>query len=101
MDAQLLIGNRDVAATNGAVFERRDPITGTVVTRAAAASVVDAEAAVAAASAAFGAWSQMGPNARRTLLCKAAHAIEQRGQEFIASMMDETGATAGVGRVQR
>ncbi len=97
MDAQLLIGNRDVAATNGAVFERRDPITGTVVTRAAAASVVDAEAAVAAASAAFGAWSQMGPNARRTLLCKAAHAIEQRGQEFIASMMDETGATAAWG----
>ncbi|MGA8554277.1 MAG: aldehyde dehydrogenase [Candidatus Acidiferrales bacterium] len=97
MDAPLLIGNRDVAATNGAIFERRDPITGDVVTRAAAASIADAEAAVAAASAAFAAWSQTGPNARRTLLLRAADGVEQRGREFIAAMMGETGATASWG----
>jgi acyl-CoA reductase-like NAD-dependent aldehyde dehydrogenase len=97
MDAPLLIGNRDVAATNGAIFERRNPITGVVVTRAAAASVADAEAAVAAASAAFAAWSQTGPNARRALLLRAADGVEQRGREFIAAMMGETGATAAWG----
>jgi vanillin dehydrogenase len=97
MDAPLLIGNRDVAATNGAIFERRDPITGVVVTRAAAASVADAEAAVAAASAAFAAWSQTGPNARRTLLLRAADGVEQRGRELTAAMMGETGATAAWG----
>jgi vanillin dehydrogenase len=97
MDVQLLIANHDVSAADGAVFERRDPITGEVVTRAAAASAADAVAAVDAAAAAFPAWSQLGPNARRTLLLKAADSIEQRGQEFTTSMMAETGATAAWG----
>jgi acyl-CoA reductase-like NAD-dependent aldehyde dehydrogenase len=93
MNVQLLIGNEDVAAANAAVFERRDPITGAVVTRAAAASVADAGAAAEAASAAFHAWSQTGPNARRAFLLQAADSIERRSQDFIASMMAETGAT--------
>jgi vanillin dehydrogenase len=97
MDVQLLIGNQDVAATNGAIFQRRDPIGGSVVTRAAAASVGDAKSAADSAGAAFGTWSQMGPNARRTLLLKGADSIERRGQEFIASMMAETSATAAWG----
>lgn len=97
MDAPLLIGNQDLAAAGGAVFERRDPVSGAIATRAAAASVADATAAVNAASAAFGALSQMGPNARRTLLLKGADSIEQRGPDFIAAMMAETGATAAWG----
>ena len=97
MEVQLLIGNQDLSAANGAVFERRDPISGAVTTRAAAASVADAGAAVRAASDAFPDWSQLGPNARRALLLKAADSIEQRGQEFIDSMMAETGATAAWG----
>lgn len=97
MDAPLFIGNHDRAAASGAIFERRDPVSGAIATRAAAASVADAAAAVNAASAAFGAWSQMGPNARRTLLLKGADSIEQRGSDFIASMMAETGATAAWG----
>jgi acyl-CoA reductase-like NAD-dependent aldehyde dehydrogenase len=97
MDAPLFIGNQDLAAAGGAVFERRDPVSGAIATRAAAASVADAAAAVNAASAAFGAWSQMGPNARRTLLLEGADSIEQRGPDFIASMMTETGATAAWG----
>ena len=97
MDAPLLIGNQDLAAAGGAVFERRDPVSGAIATRAAAASVADATAAVNAASAAFGASSQMGPNARRTLLLKGADSIEQRGPDFIAAMMAETGATAAWG----
>ena len=64
MDINLLIDDRDVAASNGATFERRDPITGEVASRAAAASVADAQAAADAAAAAFPAWSKLGPNAR-------------------------------------
>lgn len=45
MDINLLIDDRDVAASTGATFERRDPITGDVASRAAAASVADAQAA--------------------------------------------------------
>lgn len=97
MDVQLLIGNQDVPAANSAVFERRDPTTGAVVTRAAAASIRDVDAAVEAASAAFHSWSQTGPNARRTLLLKAADFIEQRSRDFIASMMAEIGATPAWG----
>ncbi|MFZ0884891.1 MAG: aldehyde dehydrogenase family protein, partial [Candidatus Acidiferrales bacterium] len=97
MDVQLLIGNQDVPAANSAVFERRDPTTGAVVTRAAAASIRDVDAAVEAASAAFHSWSQTGPNARRALLLKAADFIEQRSRDFIASMMAEIGATPAWG----
>jgi len=97
MEAQLLIGNQDVAASNGSIFERRNPVTGEVVTRAAAASLQDAAAAVEAATAAFGSWSQTGPNTRRTLLLRGADFIERRGQDFVASMMAETGATAAWG----
>ena len=53
LDINLLIDDRDVAASTGATFERRDPITGDVASRAAAASVADAQAAADAAAAAF------------------------------------------------
>ncbi len=95
MDINLLIDDRDVAASNGATFERRDPITGEVASRAAAASVADAQAAADAAAAAFPAWSKLGPNARRTVLLKAADLLEGRAAEFVTLMASEIGATAG------
>ena len=49
------------AAEHGATFERRNPVTGEVATRAAAASVADAMRAADAAAAAFPAWSALGP----------------------------------------
>ena len=51
--ANLLIGGMSVPARNGATFDRIDPFTGAVATRAAAATIEDADAAVAAAHAAF------------------------------------------------
>lgn len=94
MDATLMIGNKDVPASDGATFERRDPANGSVASRAAAASVQDALAAVDAAAAAFPSWAKVGPSARRELLLRGADFIEQRKQDFTASMMAETGATA-------
>ena len=93
-DLQLLINDQAVAAQQGATFERRNPVTGKVATRAAAATVADANAAVDAAAAAFPAWSALGPGERRLRLLRAADLLAQRVDEFVAAMVEETGATA-------
>jgi acyl-CoA reductase-like NAD-dependent aldehyde dehydrogenase len=94
MDIDLLIAGKDVAAAGGKAFERLNPVTGQVASRAAAATVEDAHAACDAAAAAFPKWSALGPNARRAILMKAADALEARTGEFITLMADEIGATA-------
>ncbi len=93
MDIRLLIDNEDVAAISGASFERRDPVTGEVATRAAAGGVADAKRAVDAAAAAFPAWSKTSPSERRALLNKAADLMAARAGDFSALMTRETGAT--------
>jgi len=95
LDINLLIDDRDVAASGGATFERRDPITGEVASRAAAATPADARAAADAAAAAFPGWSKLGPNARRAVLLKAADLLEAKAGEFVDLMAAEIGATAG------
>lgn len=89
----LLIDNADVPASGNATFDRLNPITGEVATRAAAATVDDALAAAAAAAAAFPAWSATSPAARRAVLLKAADILEARTPDFIAAMRAETGAS--------
>ncbi|CAN7256524.1 aldehyde dehydrogenase [Pseudorhodoferax sp. LjRoot39] len=93
-DLSMLINGQAVAAENGATFERRNPLDESLATRAPAATPADAIRAVEAAAAAFPAWSQTGPNARRALLLKAADALEAKAPEFIATLPRETGATA-------
>jgi vanillin dehydrogenase len=94
LDVPLLLRNRNLPASNGAFFERLSPVTGDVVSRAAAATPADAVAAVASAAAAFPKWSATGPNEKRTRLLDAAGIIESRADLFVAAMADETGATA-------
>jgi benzaldehyde dehydrogenase (NAD) len=83
------------APAAGATFERRSPLTGDVASVSPAATVQSVGGIAAAAAAAFPAWSQTGPNARRALLNKAAAALEARAADFVAAMMAETGATEG------
>ena len=52
MDIKLLIGGEEVGAADGATFERRDPMTDEVATRASSGGVADANRAVDAAAAA-------------------------------------------------
>jgi acyl-CoA reductase-like NAD-dependent aldehyde dehydrogenase len=92
---ELMIGDRDLPAQRGATFERRNPVSGEVVTRAAAASPADAAAAADAAGAAFPAWAALGPNARRTLLLRFADVLQQQANEYTAAMVEEIGATPG------
>jgi benzaldehyde dehydrogenase (NAD) len=89
----LLINGEKKSASNGATFERRNPLDGTVATVAPAATVQDAIAAVEAAAKAFPAWSALGPGERRALLTKAAQALEAKAPAFIEAMAAETGAS--------
>lgn len=93
----MLIDGKDVFASDGATFERRDPVTGHVATRAPAATTEDAKAAADAAAAAFPAWSELGPNERRSLLLKAADLLLAKSDEFADVMMRETGSTVAWG----
>jgi len=94
MDIGMLIDGADRPAADGASFERLDPFTGKTATRAPSSKLADVEAAVAAASAAFPAWSKTGPGERRTLLLKAADVLASKVGEFTRLMIEETGATA-------
>ncbi len=94
MNIQLLIGDKDVDAAGGRTFERKNPMTGAVATRAAAGSIEDVAKAVEAAAKAFPAWAAVGPTERRRLLLKAADLMATKGEEFAALMTEETGATA-------
>ncbi|SDK79077.1 aldehyde dehydrogenase [Pseudomonas indica] len=91
-EVPLLIAGKSVAAADGRTFERCHPVTGQPVSRVAAATLADADAAVAAAQAAFPQWAALGPGERRARLLKAAELLEDRTGDFIA-VAGETGAT--------
>lgn len=92
----LLIGGE--ARESAVFFERHDSLGNTLATRAAAATIADANEAADAAEAALPAWSARGPNERRAMLNSAAGALESRSTEFIEAMMSETGSTEGWAR---
>jgi vanillin dehydrogenase len=93
-EVSMLIGGQSSAASEGATFERLNPVTGEVASRAPAATLADADAAVAAAARAFPAWSALSPTERRLRLLKAADLMDARTGEFIAIGVAETGAMA-------
>ncbi|UIJ83484.1 aldehyde dehydrogenase [Rhizobium leguminosarum] len=94
MNISLLINGADRAASGGRTFDRIDPFTEKLASRAAAADLDDVAAAVNAASAAFGAWSKTGPGQRRAILMKAADIMDSKVGEFTRLMIEETGSTA-------
>ncbi|CAN7320628.1 aldehyde dehydrogenase [Pararhizobium sp. LjRoot235] len=94
MNISLLINGADRAASSGRTYDRIDPFTEKLASRAAAAGLDDVAAAIDAAAAAFPAWSKTGPGQRRTILMKAADIMEAKVGEFTKLMIDETGATA-------
>ena len=90
-----LIGGARRGASNGATFERANPVTGEVATRAPAGTVEDAIAAVEAADRAFPAWAATSPAERRARLYKAAELMDARVADFIRIGVAETGGTSG------
>jgi len=92
-DLSMLINGLKVTAERNATFERRNPLDGTVATRAPAATPADAVMAVEAAAEAFKSWSETGPSERRMLLLKAAEKLEALVPQFAEAVAAETGAT--------
>ncbi|BCZ77812.1 aldehyde dehydrogenase [Paraburkholderia terrae] len=93
-EVSMLVGGKDCPAVSGATFARLNPVTGAVASRAPAATLADADAAVDAAAAAFPAWSALPPTERRTRLLKAADIMDARAGAFIETGIAETGAMA-------
>src|SRR5579875_2507749 len=98
-ETELSIGGARRAAADKRTFERRNPVTGEVATRAAAAGVADANAACDAAAKALPAWGGLGPNARRAALTKAADALAGKAEQLVDAMKGEIGATEGGARL--
>jgi acyl-CoA reductase-like NAD-dependent aldehyde dehydrogenase len=94
LELKQIIGGKFVPAKSGKTYDRLDPFTGKVATRAPASGLDDVRAAVDAAAAAFPAWSKTGPGERRALLTKAADILASKGDEFAKIMVEETGGTA-------
>lgn len=92
-DLSMLINGLKATAEKGATFERRNPLDGSVATRAPAATAEDAKRAADAAAQAFKSWSETGPSERRMLLLKAADKLEAKLAQFVEAMTAETGAT--------
>ncbi len=76
-------------------FERINPLTGETASSADAMQPGDIPAIASKAQQGFAIWSQLGPNARRAVLMKAAERLEAKKDDFVAAMMGEIGATAG------
>ena len=85
-----------VERTTPSTFDVISPLTNTICWKASSASPGDALRAVEAAEAAFPAWSQTKPAARRDILLKAADLMESRLETYAAHMRTEMGAEAEV-----
>ncbi|KLU24990.1 dehydrogenase [Caballeronia mineralivorans PML1(12)] len=93
MKTQLVIDNETKDAGDGKTFSRYHPVSGSVVTVGAAATVADAIAAADSARAALGSWSKVGPSERRRLLLKAADILEGKLLSLRETMANEIGAS--------
>ena len=94
-DVQLLIDGNDCSPKGQGWFERCDPISGAVVSRAAAAGVDDAILAVEAAERAFPSWAATAPKERRQILNAAAARLRTRAADLVERIIAETGSSQG------
>ncbi|MTD52561.1 aldehyde dehydrogenase [Amycolatopsis pithecellobii] len=96
-EQRLLIAGAWQDAEDGATYETRDPFTGAVASRAAAATPADVVRAVDAAGAAFPMWSALLPAERGRYLLAAADAVEGRIGELAEWTTAEMGGPAAWG----
>jgi len=89
----MLINGAHVGASNGATFQRSNPLDQDVASVAPACTLDDVRDAVESAAAAFSHWSQLGPTQRRSYLLSAAQALEAKADAFASAMAAETGAS--------
>lgn len=88
-----IIDGASVAAPTVGTYERRDVMTGALVTSAAACGVAEAERAADAAAAAFPGWSALPGSDRAACLIRAQGVLQDRTADLIAAAGQELGAT--------
>ncbi|SDA76963.1 Acyl-CoA reductase [Pseudomonas sp. NFPP33] len=93
MNAQLVIDNIKLDASEGKTIQRLDPVSAKVVSTAAACTLEDAKRLLASSERAFRKWSKTGPTERRRLLLAAADVLEAKMPEFCRIMAEEIGAS--------
>ncbi len=76
------IGGTFVASKSGRTDPVIDPATGETIAEVPSSDAADVDAAVTAAEAAFGEWSQTTPQERATMLIAFADALEEHGDEL-------------------
>ena len=91
-EANLIINGDAVSANGRPIYERRDPKSDAVVTRATAGAPTDARDAANAAAAAFEQWSETAPAERAEILLKAADVFAERASEVVDIAAKEIGA---------
>jgi vanillin dehydrogenase len=89
----LLIGGKEVPARSGRTTPDITPHTGRAYATVAAGGPEDVTLAVDAAQAAFDAWAQMSPFARRAILHRAADLLTERGEQAADLMAGEVAGT--------
>ena len=93
MNIDMLIGGTPTQSIDNEQFERKNPVSGEVVTTAPAAKSADVDRAVKAAASAFKTWSKTGPSERRAILLKVAEEFQAAVSDFMQTAAQETGAT--------
>lgn len=86
------INGEFVEAVGGSTFVVENPFSGEPVVEAPAGGRADAAAAITAAAAAFPAWAALAPAAKRKLFLRAADLLEQRTDEVVRLLAEETGS---------
>ncbi len=88
---KLIIAGEQRDASDGGTTEIRNPATGEVVDRVAAATSEDVDRAIDAAQTAFKKWSEVPPPKRAEILFKAAHMLAEREKELARLLTQEQG----------
>ena len=86
----LLINGKEV--TTATTFDVNSPSSHQKVWASSSASLDDVKSAVAAAKAAFPAWSKLKPHIKRNIFLKAADIVDARTEELADYMKIETAA---------
>ncbi|MGH7052271.1 MAG: aldehyde dehydrogenase family protein [Stellaceae bacterium] len=89
--ARMLIGGDWVTSATGETLAVENPARREAIAEVPRGRAEDVARAVAAAAAAFPAWSRVAPRERGRLLLKAAEAIEERVEELARVIARETG----------
>ncbi|MDR3569090.1 MAG: aldehyde dehydrogenase family protein [Syntrophobacteraceae bacterium] len=96
----MYIDGQWVGALDGSLYDDMNPYTGEIFARAPAGKRADARRAIDAAAEAFPAWSKTLPGERQALFLKAAQILENKRDEIVSILADETGCTFGFAMFQ-